>query len=94
MRRHALCAHAKVLNHRCCCFFFGSCCRHAGWPGVVYCEEDAVHRLMPSNIIMQPSDARTGKYAQFQLDRDVITPAAAGGIAAFLPTLPRIQPTF
>jgi hypothetical protein len=49
--------------------------KNTGWPGVIYCEEDAVHRMLLRNVIMQPSDPRTGKYTQFQLDR----PEPAGG---------------
>jgi hypothetical protein len=44
--------------------------RNTGWPGVVYCEADAINRLMPQNILMQASDPRTAKHAQFVLDRE------------------------
>ena len=44
--------------------------RNTGWPGVVYCEADAINRLLPQNILMQASDARTAKHDQFVLDRE------------------------
>jgi len=44
--------------------------RNTGWPGVVYCEADALNRLLPQNILTQPSDPRTSKHDQFVLDRE------------------------
>lgn len=64
--------------------------RNAGWPGVVYCEEDALHRMAPRNVIMQRSDARTAKYNAFELER--LTTNAAE-VTAPRP-LPALQPTF
>ncbi len=63
--------------------------RNTGWPGVIYCENDPIHRLMPSNILMQPSDPRTSKHEQFVLDREA--PAVARFV---LPRLPHFPGTF
>ncbi len=60
---------------------------NTGWPGVIYCEEDAVHRMLPRNVIMQPSDPRTGKFTHFQLDRPEPAAAGGGGAGARLPQL-------
>ena len=57
--------------------------RNTGWPGAVYCEADAINRLLPQNILAQPSDPRTAKYDQFVLDRE--RPAKAQPV---LPTPP------
>ena len=37
---------------------------------MVYCEADALNRLLPSNVIMQSSDPRTSKHDTFELDRE------------------------
>ena len=57
--------------------------KNTGWPGVTYCEADPIHRMLPSNTLIQPADARTAKYAQFELERPL--PAAAHQHAALQP---------
>jgi hypothetical protein len=60
--------------------------RNTGWPGVVYCEDDPLHRMLPRNVLIQPSDPHTTKYEQFVLDRAAPAPP---GIA-----LPPAPPRF
>jgi hypothetical protein len=44
--------------------------KNTGWPGVVYCEADAINRLLPQNILRQASDGRTAKHEHFELERN------------------------
>lgn len=61
--------------------------RNTGWPGVIYCEMDPVHRMLPRNVVIQPSDGRTDKYQEFKLDKSAAGAAVVGG--ARLPPPPQ-----